>query len=217
MMRLGSNPGGFEEREAERRKCRELQRLRPLRHPTAPSNPERETTRLAPCAASGDERRHASDRRRQRRPSRKADGMDRLRQSHGPDSRHHDVASDGGGENWAIVTSLGEACMSGRIWTPPDCNSRLDWDRWSQLLTYIRLRDAAGQLLRREPRWVFARFHLNGPETSAEAVPVHTSGSGSDGVTVSPSPAICCNCRGGTLLSLFAASLHAAFTDSAGS
>lgn len=42
---------------------------------------------------------------------------------------------------------------------------------------------------------VFARFHLNGPETSAQAVPVHTSGSGSDGVTVSPSPAICCNCR----------------------
>jgi hypothetical protein len=37
---------------------------------------------------------------------------------------------------------------------------------------------------------VFARFHLNGPETSAEAVPVHTSGSGSDGATVSPSPAI---------------------------
>jgi hypothetical protein len=33
---------------------------------------------------------------------------------------------------------------------------------------------------------VFARFHLNGPETSAQAVPVHTSGSGSDGVTVSP-------------------------------
>jgi hypothetical protein len=28
---------------------------------------------------------------------------------------------------------------------------------------------------------VFARFHLNGPETSAQAVPVHTSGSGSDG------------------------------------
>ena len=77
--------------------------------------------------------------------------------------------------------------MCGCIWTPPDRNSRLDWDRWSQLLTYIRLRDAAGQRLRREPRWVFARFHLNGPKTSAEAVPVHTSGSGSDGVTVSPS------------------------------
>ncbi len=41
---------------------------------------------------------------------------------------------------------------------------------------------------------VFARFHLNGAETSAQAVPVQT-GSGSDGVTVSPSPAICCNCR----------------------
>lgn len=44
--------------------------------------------------------------------------------------------------------------MCGCIWTPPNCNSRLDQDRWSQLLMYIRLRDAAGQRLRREPRWV---------------------------------------------------------------
>jgi hypothetical protein len=51
-----------------------------------------------------------------------------------------------------------ETC--GRIWTPPDCNSRLDLDQWSQLLTYIRLREAAGQRLRREPRWVFTRFRL---------------------------------------------------------
>ena len=27
-----------------------------------------------------------------------------------PNSRHHDVASDGGGENWAIVASLVESC-----------------------------------------------------------------------------------------------------------
>ena len=46
--------------------------------------------------------------------------------------------------------------MCGCIWTPPNCNSRLDQDRWSQLPMYIRLRDAAGQRLRREPRWVFA-------------------------------------------------------------
>jgi hypothetical protein len=42
----------------------------------------------------------------------------------------------------------------------------------------------------REPRWIFARFHLIGPETLAEAKPVHTPGSGSDGMTVSSSPAI---------------------------
>jgi hypothetical protein len=36
-------------------------------------------------------------------------------------------------------------------------------------------------ILRREPRWVFARFHLNGAETLAEAMPIQTSGSGSDG------------------------------------
>lgn len=39
----------------------------------------------------------------------------------------------------------------------------LDQVRRSQLLTYIRLPDAAEQCLRREPRWIFARFHLIGP------------------------------------------------------
>ncbi len=98
----------------------------------------------------------------------------------------------------APVRRLHRDFLYRRIWTPPVCNSRLDQDRWSQLLTYIRLRDAAGQRLCREPRWVFARFHLKAPMTLANAMPVHTSGSGSDGVTVSPSLAICCNCRGGT-------------------
>ena len=40
----------------------------------------------------------------------------------------------------------------------------------------------------------FRRFHLNGPETLAEAMLVHTPGLGSDGVTVSPSSANRCNC-----------------------
>jgi hypothetical protein len=39
----------------------------------------------------------------------------------------------------------------------------------------------------REPRWIFARFRLNAPKALALAMPVHTPGSGSDGVTVSPS------------------------------
>ena len=47
---------------------------------------------------------------------------------------------------------------------------------------------------RREPRWIFARFHLNGAKALAEAMPVQTPGSGSDGVTVSPSSANRCNC-----------------------
>jgi hypothetical protein len=34
---------------------------------------------------------------------------------------------------------------------------------------------------RREPRWIFARFHLSGAKALAEAVPVQTPGSGSDG------------------------------------
>ena len=47
---------------------------------------------------------------------------------------------------------------------------------------------------RREPRWIFARFHLNGAKALAEVMPVQTPGSGSDGVTVSPSSANRCNC-----------------------
>jgi hypothetical protein len=72
----------------------------------------------------------------------------------------------------------------------PIATGRLDQDPRSQLLTYIRLLYAAGQRLRREPRWIFARFHLIGSETLAEAMPVHTPGSGSNGMTVSSSPAI---------------------------
>jgi IS66 C-terminal element len=55
-------------------------------------------------------RRHASYRRRQELASRIADGTDRRRQLHGPDSRHHDVASDGGGDNWAVIATLIENC-----------------------------------------------------------------------------------------------------------
>jgi DNA-binding protein HU-beta len=110
----------------------------------------------------------------------------------------------------------GEKIMCGRIWTPPDCNSRLDWDRWSQLLTYIRLRDAAGQRLRREPRWVFARFHLKAPMTLERHAGPHIR----FGKRRSDRFAISCHLLqlpGRDLLSLFAASVHAAFTDSAGS
>ena len=62
--------------------------------------------------------------------------------------------------------------------------------RRSQLLTYIRLLDAAGEFAAASPRWIFACFHLNGAQTLAYAMPVHTPGSGSNGVTVSPSPVI---------------------------
>ncbi len=36
--------------------------------------------------------------------------MDTRLRPHDPDSRHHDVASDGGGENWAMIASLIETC-----------------------------------------------------------------------------------------------------------
>ena len=101
-----------------------------------------------------------------------------------PDSRHDTRSID-----------LRLRAMCGRIWTPPDCNDRLDQDRRSQLLTYIRLLDAAGQRLRREPRWFSpaststAPRHRRKPCRSTHQVREAT------GVTVSPSPAICCNCR----------------------
>ena len=53
-----------------------------------------------------------------------------------------------------------------------------------------RIRIAGHNRLRREPRWVFDRFHLKAPVTLADALPVHTSCSGSDGAPVSPSPVI---------------------------
>jgi hypothetical protein len=49
---------------------------------------------------------------------------------------------------------------------------------------------------RREPRWIFARFHLNGAKALAEAMPVQTPGSGSDGGDPSRHrPPFDCNCR----------------------
>ena len=60
----------------------------------------------APFGASDDERRHASDRRRPSPASRIVDGKDRRRRPHGPDSRHHDVASERGAERAAIMYTL---------------------------------------------------------------------------------------------------------------
>ena len=86
--------------------------------------------------------------------------------------------------------------MSGRIWTPPDCNRFLaSYGSRSQLLTYIRLRYAVIDH-RREPRWIFARFHLNGAKALAEAMPVQTPGSGSyGGDPFRHRPPFDCNCR----------------------
>src|SRR5215472_927186 len=72
--------------------------------------------------------------------------------------------------------------MCGRIWTPPDCNGvRHVEDQGPQLLTYIRLPDAA--YVDAASLDGFSPAHLNGAKILAEAMPVHTPGSGSDGVT----------------------------------
>jgi hypothetical protein len=49
---------------------------------------------------------------------------------------------------------------------------------------------------RREPRWIFARFPLNDAKALAEATPVQTPGSGSDGGDrFRHLPLFDCNCR----------------------
>src|ERR1700676_925676 len=74
-------------------------------HP-ASSKRARETRRHPPIEGSGGDSRHGSDRRRPSRSARQADGMDRRPQSRAPDTRHHDVASDRGGERAAFMYSL---------------------------------------------------------------------------------------------------------------
>src|SRR5579863_3286999 len=74
-------------------------------HP-ASSKRARETTRHPPIEGSSGDSRHGSDRRRLSRSARQADGMDRRPQSRAPDTRHHDVASDRGGERAAAMYTL---------------------------------------------------------------------------------------------------------------
>src|SRR5882762_9212293 len=74
-------------------------------HP-ASSKRARETRRHPPIEGSGGDSRHGSDRRRPSRSARQADGMDRRPQSRAPDTRHHDVASDRGGERAAAIYTL---------------------------------------------------------------------------------------------------------------
>jgi hypothetical protein len=80
--------------------------------------------------------------------------------------------------------------MYGRIWTPPDCNRLIGFGATVTTADVYPASLCGPRIRCREPRWIFARFHLNGAQTLACAMPVHTPGSGSDGVTVSPSPII---------------------------
>ena len=71
--------------------------------------------------------------------------------------------------------------MCGRIWTPPDCNTLIG-PGLAITIADVYPASMCGPIhRRREPRWISARLSLNGSKTSAFAVPVHTSGSRSDG------------------------------------
>ena len=41
--------------------------------------------------------------------------MDKGRPRPAPDSGHHEVASDGGAEHWAVIASLVETCKLARV------------------------------------------------------------------------------------------------------
>jgi transposase len=45
----------------------------------------------------------------------KADEMDSKPQSRVPNTGHHDVASDGGAEHWAVIASLIETCKLTKV------------------------------------------------------------------------------------------------------
>ena len=105
----------------------------------------------------------------------------------------HMIAHGGG----AIVDTSSGAVTSGRIWTPPDCNRF--WQavvQGSQLLTYIRLRDAAVTIWS-SPRASMG-FRSLPPQRRRDIGRSHAgpdTGSGRDEVTVSPSSTIRCNCE----------------------
>lgn len=67
--------------------------------------------------------------------------------------------------------------MCGRIWTPPYCNG-LVGSGLAITIADVYPASLSGPIhRRREPRWISARFSLNGSKAQAVALPVHTSGS----------------------------------------
>ncbi len=93
----------------------------------------------------------------------------------------HSIGLNVSKNNHVIAVAGGGRGVYGCIWPPPDCNGLVG--SGSELaIADVYPASVNGPILRRrEPRWISARFLLNAPVTSASAVPVHTSGSGSDG------------------------------------
>src|ERR1019366_7723973 len=70
------------------------------------STPVPKTLNRSASVESDGDCRHGADRQRPATSARKADEMDRKPQSRVPDTRHHDVASDRGGQRAAVMYSL---------------------------------------------------------------------------------------------------------------
>src|SRR3984957_20156923 len=114
-----------------------------------------------------------------------------------PRFRTRTAGWDPGGPSLATCRSA-QCAQSSHVWTYMD-PARLQptFGRLSFKVTTADVYPASLRGLidhRREPRWIFVRFHLNAAKALAEAMPVQTPVSGSDGVTVSPSSTNRCNC-----------------------
>jgi hypothetical protein len=85
-----------------------------LKHLLQSSTSAGETWNRPAIAKSDGVCHHAVDRQQPTPSDREADGTDRKPQSHDPDTRHHDVASDAGGQRAACMyTILESAKMNG--------------------------------------------------------------------------------------------------------
>jgi WGR domain-containing protein len=83
--------------------------------------------------------------------------------------------------------------MYGCIWTPPNCNG-LFGSGFEVAIADVYPASLGGPIYRsREPRWISACFPLIAPKASIVTLPIHTSGSRSNGCDPFPSPGRCCN------------------------
>ncbi len=77
--------------------------------------------------------------------------------------------------------------MCGCIWTPPDCNG-LFWSGFEIAIADVYPASLGGLIdHRREPRWISACFPLIAPKALVLTLPIHTSGSRSNGRDPFPS------------------------------
>ena len=83
--------------------------------------------------------------------------------------------------------------LCGCIWTPPDCNGLFGSGSAVAIADVYPASSGGLTDQRREPRWISACFYLIAPKASVLTLPIHTSGSRSNGRDPFPSLGRCCN------------------------